>query len=95
MEDDMGRIATLLAAALLLAACAGTRFEWSQAKKVQIGTTEAELMELLGKPYLIRTRNDVQVWVWSYADGLGGRGVVSFELKDGRVTVVPNMAPFQ
>jgi hypothetical protein len=79
---------------LLMSACAGTRFEWSQAKQVQIGTTEAELMNLLGKPYLIRTRGETQVWVWSYADGLGGRGVVSFELKDGRVTTVPNMAPF-
>lgn len=81
--------------ALALCACAGTQFEWSQARKVQVGTTEAELTALLGKPYMIKTRGDTQVWIWSYADGFVGRtGMVSFEMKDGKVTAVPNMAPF-
>lgn len=79
-----------------LTACAGTQFDWAQAKRVQIGTTEDELISLLGKPYLIRTSGDVQVWVWSYADGFVGRtGVVSFELRNGRVTAIPNMSQFE
>ena len=82
--------------AFALAACAGTRFEWSQARKVQIGTTEAEPMGLLGKPYMVKTQGDTQTWIWSYADGWTGKhGLVSFPMKDGKVTTVPNMQPFE
>jgi hypothetical protein len=80
---------------IALAGCAGTQFEWSQAKQVQVGTTETELVALLGKPYMVKTQGDSQTWIWSYANGLSGQhGVVSFGMKDGRLALVPNMEPF-
>lgn len=89
-------IVLIFCAATALAGCAGTQFEWSRAKQVQVGTTEAEIVALLGKPYMVKTQGDSQTWIWSYANGFSGqRGVVSFVIKDGRVTQVPNTAPFE
>lgn len=92
----MRRRTAVFAALLLLSltGCAGTSFEWDNARQVKIGTTEAELTALLGKPYLVKTQGDAQVWVWSYASGISGTRVVSFSLKDGKVTAVPNLSPF-
>lgn len=80
--------------ALLLTGCsAGTTFDWDQAKKVRVGATEGEVIALMGKPYLIKTQGESEVWVWSHANGLTGKtGVVSFELRKGRVAGVPSMA---
>lgn len=91
----MRRNAVFAALLLLnLASCAGTSFEWDNARQVKIGTSEAELTALLGKPYLVKTQGDVQVWVWSYANGFSGSRAVSFSLKDGKVVAVPNLAQF-
>lgn len=85
----------VLVSALLLAGCAGTAFEWDNAKQVRIGTTEVELISLIGKPYIVKSQPDgSQVWVWSYASGFTGTRFVSFSLKDGRVSAVPNMSQF-
>ena len=77
--------------ALSLTACAGTRFDWQDAKAVRIGTTQAELTALLGKPYMVKTAaNGDQTWIWSYS-GLDGTRLISYGLKDGVVTVVPTI----
>lgn len=86
----INRLAAILVA-VVLTGCAGTHFEWDRAKQVKIGTPEAEVIELMGKPYMIRTVGDKQRWVWSYASGFTGTRFVSFELKDGKVSGVPNM----
>jgi outer membrane protein assembly factor BamE (lipoprotein component of BamABCDE complex) len=39
---------------LLLSGCAGTPFEWEKARQVKIGTTEADVVALMGKPFAIR-----------------------------------------
>jgi hypothetical protein len=41
-----------------------------------------------------KSRGDVQVWIWSYADATGGSRFTSFELREGKVTAVPNMTMF-
>jgi outer membrane protein assembly factor BamE (lipoprotein component of BamABCDE complex) len=72
----------------VLAGCAGTPFDWSQAKQIRVGMTEAEIVALMGKPYLVKTQGDNQLWVWSYS-GLTQTGVLSVPMKDGLVTSVP------
>lgn len=88
------------ASALLLSACAsaGTSFDWETARKITVGTTEAELLAIMGKPNSVVTRGDQQVWSWIYVySGFMSHGNrhVSFPLKDGKVTAVPNLAPLQ
>jgi hypothetical protein len=80
---------TLLVVAAL--ALAGTPFEWETAKGVHVGSTRAEMVALLGKPYMVKTlASGEQVWIWSYAS-LGETKLVSYGLKDGLVTVVPSI----
>jgi hypothetical protein len=74
----------------VLTGCAGTRFEWDNAKAVHVGTTQAELIELLGKPYLVKSQNGAETWIWSYS-GLDGTKLVSYVLVNGVVTVVPTI----
>lgn len=84
---------------LALAACAssGTAFEWEKARQVTIGATESELIALMGKPNSVVTRGDSQTWIWVYAEasplGVNSRRV-SFPMKDGKVTALPNLAQF-
>lgn len=89
-----------LALALALAGCAnaGTAFEWKNAKQVAIGMTEAEVVGLMGKPTSVVTRGDLQMWSWVYVQGsiFGSKSqTVTFPLKDGRVSAVPNLAQFE
>jgi hypothetical protein len=85
------RAPLVVALTLLLAGCAGTPFDWDRAKLVRVGTTQAELLAMLGKPYMVKTQaTGDQVWIWSYT-GLDGTKLVSYGLKDGHVTVVPTI----
>lgn len=78
---------------MLLAGCAGTAFEWDRAKQIHVGTTQAEMVALLGKPYLVKTQGENQIWIWSYANGVTGQtGVVSYQITNGVVTAVPVIA---
>jgi hypothetical protein len=81
-----------IVALLLLSSCAGTPFEWKNAKAIHIGTTQAELISSLGKPYMVKTQGEEQTWIWSYANGVTGETqLVSYVLKNGAVTVVPTI----
>lgn len=88
------QIAILLTAATL-SGCAGTLFNWEQARAVRVGMTTQEVEAVLGKPYLVTTQGDgSQMWVWSQANGFTGESrVVSFPVRDGRVVGVPEI-PF-
>lgn len=79
-----------LVSILFLTACAGTPFEWENAKAVHVGSTQAELTALLGKPYMVKTTGEDQTWVWSYS-GLEGTKLVSYGLRNGLVTIVPTI----
>lgn len=90
----------VLIAAIVLAGCAtaGTKFEWENARKVTVGMPEDEVVALMGKPNSVTTRADVQVWTWIYVSaGLGSVGSrrVTFPMKDGRVTAIPNLTQFE
>lgn len=85
----------LIAACLLagaLAGCAGTNFKYDNARQVKVGMTEAEVTQLMGRPYSVISTPNGQTWVWSHANGFTGSSrAVSFKFADGRVTEVPSI----
>lgn len=85
------RFGLIIAASVLLAACAGTPFTFDEARQVKVGMTEQQVMDLMGRPYSVVSKGDSQMWIWSHASAFGGSQVVSFELKDGKVITVPHI----
>lgn len=82
----------LIVVAALVAGCAGTRFSFEDARQVTVGMTEAEVVERLGKPYMVTSRGDSQIWVWSQANGFTGSSqAVTFIFRDGKVVTVPTI----
>lgn len=79
----------LAAAIALLAGCAGTSFTFGQASQVKVGMTEDQLYEIMGNPYMVTSREEGQMWIYSHATAFGGAKTVSFVTKDGKVTQVP------
>lgn len=75
---------------LALTGCAGTDFSYDEARRVKLGMTEDQVVQLMGAPYSVVSRADGQMWVWSHANGLTGASrVISFKFKDGKVIEVP------
>ena len=77
--------------ALTLAACAGTSFNWSQVRAIKVGMTEQELEKIMGAPYMVSTKGDTVVWVYSHANMVSGTRTASFILKDKKVVGVPSI----
>ena len=74
----------------VLSGCAGTSFSFDQARNVEVGMTEAEVISIMGSPSSVFSRGDHQMWVWSYANGLTGTSrAVSFKMVDGKVAELP------
>lgn len=77
---------------IALAGCAGTDFSYSQARQVQLGMTESQVTQIMGRPYSVISRTDGQMWVWSQANGFTGSSrAVSFKMQDGRVVELPSI----
>ena len=89
----MFKIKTTLVASVLLAlliGCAGTKFSFDRARQVQVGMTKSQVQGLMGKPYMVTSRDGKEIWVWSYANGMtGGHQSISFIFKDGKVESGP------
>ncbi len=82
----------IAAACLLFAGCAGSSFKFDEARKVEVGMTEAQLTNLMGSPYSVVSKGDHQVWIWSHANAFSGNSqVVSFVMKDGKVSSLPTI----
>ena len=78
--------------AMLLVACAGTNFSFDRARRVQVGMSEADVKKLLGRPYMVTSTPDSQLWTWSYANGItGAHKTLVIPMKDGKVASVPNL----
>jgi hypothetical protein len=72
--------------------CAGSPFSFENARQVKIGMTESEVTTLLGTPYSVLSRDNEQLWIWSYTNLMvGDSRVVSYVMKDGRVSRVPTI----
>lgn len=89
----MFKFKTTLVASVLLAlliGCAGTKFSFDSARQVQVGMTKSQVQGLMGKPYMVTSRDGKEIWIWSYANGMtGGAQSISFIFKDGKVESVP------
>ena len=79
----------LVTVLVTLVGCAGTPFTFGQASQVKVGMTEDQLYEIMGNPYMVTSREEGQMWVYTHATAFGGAKSVSFETKDGKVTKVP------
>jgi outer membrane protein assembly factor BamE (lipoprotein component of BamABCDE complex) len=76
---------------LLIVACAGTPFKWDDARRVQIGMTQAEVKGILGKPYSVATQNGNVIYVWSHANAFGGHRVLRIDFRGGVVIAAPEI----
>jgi len=77
-------MALLTAAAC--AGCAGSDFQWSQARQVQPGMTEDQVSSLMGQPTSVRTQSDGVTWSWAHLDPrVDSARAVSVGFRDGRV----------
>ena len=81
--------AVIVAASLV--ACAGTDFSFEAARQVKVGMTQAELQQLMGKPYMVTSKGDSEIWIWSHANAFAGAQSVSFILREGKVAQVPRI----
>ena len=79
--------------ALAVTGCTGTFFYVNQTRSVQVGMTEQQLTDILGKPEVVTKRSDgSQVWVYSFNLGVDATSA-SYLVKDGKVIeVLPNLA---
>jgi len=88
----MKRVLVLFAFALVVAGCAGTRFDFDNARKVKVGMTESEVTQIMGKPYSVVSKGDNQIWIWSQANGMtGAHQSISFTMRNGKVDSVPKI----
>ena len=81
----------LAIASLLFSGCVGTPFRWETARKVHVGMTKAEVLEVMGKPYVMSTAGETDIWQWTYGTGLGTGGNYRIVIKDGKVSEVPRI----
>lgn len=88
----MKAIISILAAAVLCVACAGTPFKWADARTIEAGMTKSEVTAKLGAPTRVSTiPNDATRYVWVWVNTLAGSTrtlVVDFD-KSGRVIKAP------
>jgi hypothetical protein len=75
----------IVLAAVMLVACAGTRFQWEDTSKVENGMSESEVVAILGKPYSRSQSGNISVLIWSFATAFGDARAVSYKFVDGKV----------
>lgn len=84
----MKKLFAIIALAVLVG-CAGTPIKWNNARQVKLGMTQDEVTSLMGRPYMVSSREGGQRWVWTFATGFGGAESMSVDFKDGKVVSVP------
>jgi outer membrane protein assembly factor BamE (lipoprotein component of BamABCDE complex) len=90
----MKKILVFLFAVGLSGCMSASQTDWARAKQIRIGSTEAEVVALIGKPDILKTNGPDQTWVYrsnSYATS--EIQVAAYGLRDGVVTIVP-VIPF-
>lgn len=82
----------ILVAVLLMIGCTGSNFKYDSARKVEVGMTEDQITQLMGKPYSVVSKGETQIWIWSYVNAFTANSQsVSFIMKDGKVYNIPNI----
>ncbi len=78
-----------LVLALTLTGCLSSLTTEDYNRPVQVGMTEKQLTDSIGKPEVITKRPDgSQVWVYSFGLGVDAKQVF-YILKDGKVVDIP------
>lgn len=85
----MKKLISIFALAATLVGCAGTPIKWDNARQIKTGMSEAEVTTLMGKPYMVSSREVGQRWIWTFATGFGGAETMTVDFKDGKVVSVP------
>jgi len=86
MNTARRTLCVVVSSAALCAACAGSDFQWDQARQIQPGMTEDQVSAVMGPPSDVRTQTYGVTWTWAYLNPRQGsaRGV-SVAFRDGRV----------
>lgn len=75
-----------------LVGCAGTNFNWNNARQIKEGMSEQQVLSLLGKPNMTTSTPNGLIYVWSFANGFTGTArSVSVIMKDGVVVSAPSI----
>ena len=83
----------LAALALILSACAGTPFKWSDARQIQPGMTPTEVAQLVGPPTTIKANGETLTYVWAYVSSFSGSRTLRVDFRDGRAIKAPPIPP--
>lgn len=89
----MTRKALLVLASILLAACAGTPFRWSEARQIRQGMTKSSVIALVGEPTRVSTIPQGTRYVWVWVNTLAGSTrtlLVDFDM-DGKAVTTPRI----
>ena len=80
-----------MAIVALLCGCAGTNFSFDNARQIKPGMKSAEVQKRMGKPYMVTTQGNQNIWVYSYVDAFFATKTVSFVFQDDQVVQVPRI----
>lgn len=78
---------------LILAACAGTPFKWSEARQIQPGMSTAEVTQLVGAPNSVTSQGDKLTYVWVYVSSFSGTRSLRVDFQDGKAISAPPIPP--
>lgn len=84
-------------AILMLSACAGTPFKWSEARNIKAGMTTREVTAIMGAPYSATAVDGLLRYVWVDVSMLNySTKTLVVDFKDGKaVNAPPIPAEFQ
>lgn len=92
MKKILLPIILAIAIAFTAGCVAGTPFRWEAARKIQVGMTKAEVVGIMGNPYLVTSAADgSEGWQWTWGNSFGGSGSFRIALKDDKVVEVPKI----
>lgn len=82
-------LAPLLIAMMLLGACAGPQFKWSDAGKIKSGMTTEEVTQIMGEPNGVSSHDGKLYYTWASRRMCKGSRVITIDFKDNKVTDAP------
>ena len=86
----MKKLSPLIISALLMTACAGTPFKWSESRQIKQGMTTAEVIQLIGKPTRVTAAGDQLIYVWVSTNTFSGQmKTLRVDFKDGKAIDAP------
>lgn len=85
------RLVSCLAICILISACAGTPFSWEDARKVQLGMNEDQVVEIMGRPSRVSSGPNGTTWVWFWVNLYAETRSFVLTMKNGEVAILPDI----